>query len=165
MWNPVAFLFLILCFLGAESVWASGRAVDYVLVKKAEGKMYLLSDDEVVREYQIALGANPEGHKQQEGDQRTPEGTYALDYKKADSSFYRAIHISYPNAADRARAREAKVNPGGQIMIHGQKNGYARFAPLTQMSNWTDGCIAVTNSEMKEIWQMVEVGTPIEIMP
>jgi murein L,D-transpeptidase YafK len=165
MWNSVTFLFLILCLLGSKPSWASGSAVDYVLVKKAEGKMYLLSDQKVLREYQVALGANPKGHKQQEGDQRTPEGKYALDFKKADSSFYRAIHISYPNTADRARARAAKVDPGGQIMIHGQKNGYGKYAQITQLFNWTDGCIAVTNQEMKEIWQMVEAGTPIEIVP
>ena len=127
--------------------------------------MFLLSEQQVVREYKIALGANPQGHKQQEGDKRTPEGKYTLDFKKADSNFFRAIRISYPNAADRARARAAKVDPGGQIMIHGQKNGYSRFAQLTQLYNWTDGCIAVTNLEMEEIWRMVQVGTSIEILP
>ena len=165
MSTPVAFLLLTTCLLFARPVWASGRTVDYVLVKKSEGKMFLLSDQEVVREYKIALGANPKGHKQQEGDKKTPEGKYTLDFKKADSAFFRAIRISYPNAADRARARAAKVSPGGQIMIHGQKNGYGRFAKITQLYNWTDGCIAVTNPEMQEIWRMVKVGTPIEIMP
>lgn len=158
----------ILLGLILPTVWpalASEGMVDYVLVKKSEGKMYLLADKQVLREYRIALGANPKGHKQREGDERTPEGAYILDFKKADSNFFKAIHISYPDAADRARARAAKVDPGGQIMIHGQKNGYGRFAHVTQRFNWTDGCIAVTNAEMKEIWQMVEVGTPIVIRP
>lgn len=142
-----------------------GEKVDYVLVEKSVGKLYLLSDEEVVREYDVALGGNPIGHKQREGDQRTPEGKYTLDYKKADSAFFMAIHISYPNAADRARANAAKVDPGGQIMIHGQKNGYEKYTRVNQLFNWTDGCIAVTNPEMVEIWRMVEVGTPIEIVP
>ena len=154
---------LVLPFSGPA--FASEGMIDYVLVKKSEGKMYLLADKQVLREYRIALGANPKGHKQREGDERTPEGAYILDFKKADSNFFKAIHISYPNAADRARARAAKVDPGGQIMIHGQKNGYGRFAPITQSFNWTDGCIAVSNAEMKEIWRLVEVGTPIVIRP
>ncbi len=149
----------------AGSAWAAGGGIDYVLVRKSEGKMYLLADKQVLREYRIALGANPKGHKQREGDERTPEGAYILDFKNADSNFFKAIHISYPNAADRARARAAKVDPGGQIMIHGQKNGYGRFARITQRVNWTDGCIAVTNAEMEEIWRLVEVGTPIVIRP
>ncbi|MEZ4484471.1 MAG: L,D-transpeptidase family protein [Syntrophotaleaceae bacterium] len=154
-------IFLSLVLPVAGSAWG----IDYVLVRKSEGKMFLLADKQVLREYNIALGANPKGHKQREGDERTPEGAYILDYKKSDSGFYKAIHIDYPNAADRARARAAKVDPGGQIMIHGQKNGYGRFARVTQRFNWTDGCIAVTNAEMDELWRLVEVGTPIVIRP
>lgn len=137
--------------------------VDSVLVKKSERMMYLLQNGKVVRQYKIALGANPEGHKEQEGDERTPEGTYLLDYKKEDSSFYKAIHISYPNRNDIENAKKKGVNPGGQIMIHGQKNGYGILAWLTQKFDWTGGCIAVTNKEMDEIWSLVEVGLPITI--
>jgi murein L,D-transpeptidase YafK len=132
---------------------------DLVLVKKSERKMYLIKNDKPFREYKVAFGANPEGHKQQEGDERTPEGRYILDYKKSASSFYKAIHISYPNEQDKKRAKEKGVNPGGLIMIHGQKNGF------TQSFNWTDGCIAVKNIEMDEIWTSVNVGTPIIIKP
>jgi murein L,D-transpeptidase YafK len=138
---------------------------ELVLVKKSERKMYLIKNDKPFREYKVAFGANPEGHKQQEGDQRTPEGRYILDYKKSDSAFYKAIHISYPNEQDKKRAKEKGVNPGGLIMIHGQKNGLGWLDFITQSFNWTDGCIAVKNIEMDEIWTSVNVGTPIIIKP
>ncbi|MFW5936693.1 MAG: L,D-transpeptidase family protein, partial [Desulfosalsimonas sp.] len=114
----------------------------------------------------VALGGNPRGHKQQEGDGRTPEGLYVLDYKNPNSEFYKSIHISYPNADDRKTARELGVSPGGAIMIHGQKNGADRLSTeIIQLFNWTDGCIAVTNSAMDEIWQAVDINTPIRIKP
>lgn len=119
----------------------------------------------VVKEYAVVFGANPVGHKQQEGDERTPEGVYVLDYKKSDSAFYKAIHISYPNETDQLRAKNLGVDPGGFIMIHGQRNGLSWLSGLTQMFNWTDGCIAVTNAEMDEIWQLVDKGTAVEIKP
>ncbi len=96
--------------------------IDLVEVDKPDKKMYLMNEDAVVKEYQISLGANPRGNKQKEGDGRTPEGEYILDYKKEDSSFYRAIHISHPNENDKARAKELGVSPGGFIMVHGQRN-------------------------------------------
>ncbi len=136
-----------------------------VRVVKSESKLYLIKSGKIIKEYHVAFGANPKGHKQQEGDERTPEGKYILDYKKSDSSFYKSIHISYPNEQDKIRAKEAGVDPGGLIMIHGQKNGLGFLGFITQRLNWTDGCIAVTNSEMDEIWQAVDVGTPIEIKP
>jgi murein L,D-transpeptidase YafK len=139
------------------------ETADGVLVDKSEERLYLLKDGAVIAEYAVAFGANPEGHKQQEGDERTPEGHYTLDFKKADSAFYKAIHISYPNDADKQSAAERGVDPGGAIMIHGQRNWLGWLSFITQRFNWTDGCIAVTNSEMDEIWQMVSVPTPIEI--
>ncbi|MBP9679512.1 MAG: L,D-transpeptidase family protein, partial [Aeromonas sp.] len=113
--------------------------------------------------YWVALGPAPKGHKLQEGDQRTPEGRYTLDYKKSNPGFYKAIHINYPNLDDIKRANELGVRPGGMIMIHGQLNrmGDRRVQP----SNWTNGCIAVLNHEMDEIWNAVEPGTPIIIEP
>ena len=138
---------------------------DLVLVEKHAKKMYLIKNGKPFREYKVAFGANPKGHKQQEGDERTPEGKYILDYKKSDSAFYKAIHISYPNEQDKKRAKEKGVNPGGLIMIHGQKNGYGWLGFITQSFNWTDGCIAVKNIEMDEIWISVNVGTPIIIKP
>lgn len=124
-----------------------------------------MKNGQVLKSYHVVFGANPHGHKEQEGDQRTPEGRYTLDYKKSDSAYYKAIRISYPNREDTASARKRGVSPGGQIMIHGQKNGRSWLAPFAQLFNWTDGCIAVTDAEMEEIWQAVKVGTPIEILP
>jgi murein L,D-transpeptidase YafK len=138
---------------------------DMVLVIKSESRLYLKKNGQVFNRCHVAFGANPEGHKQQQGDERTPEGRYFLDYKKSDSAFYKSIHISYPNEADKKRATETGVNPGGFIMIHGQKNGLGWLSWITQRFNWTDGCIAVTNSAMDDIWDAVTVGTPIVIKP
>ena len=127
--------------------------------------MFLISNGESFKEYNVVFGNNPKGHKQQEGDEKTPEGKYILDYKKEDSSFYKAIHISYPNEQDKNKAKQLGVSPGGLIMIHGQKNGFSWLAPLAQKFNWTNGCIAVTNKEMDEILKLVKMGTSIEIQP
>ncbi len=156
-------VFLGLLFLPAI-VFAFPR-IDLVRVKKSEAKLYLMKSGKIVRVYHVVLGAHPKGHKQKKGDERTPEGWYVLDYKNAHSAFYKSIHISYPNRADRERARKAHVNPGGAIMIHGQKNGWGWASFIAQHFNWTDGCIAVTNKDMDEIWNAVKVGTPIEIKP
>lgn len=138
--------------------------IDKVSVDKSSRSMELLSQGEVVRSYRIALGDNPQGHKREEGDERTPEGTYSLDYKNENSIAHRSIHISYPNAADKADAASRGVSPGGDIMIHGQMNGFGSLAKVMQQRNWTNGCIAVTNKEMDEIMSVVELGTPIEIV-
>lgn len=138
-------------------------AVDLVRVDKSERRMYLIDDEDVIREYRVALGANPKGHKREEGDQRTPEGIYVLDYVKNDSSFYKAMHISYPNLQDTEAAAQRGVSPGGFIMVHGQGKVTGRWAKLAQMLDWTDGCIALSNSEMDEFLTLVEVGTPIHI--
>ena len=156
-------IFLALLLLPTVSIAA--EKADRVLVIKSESKLVLKRNDQVIGEFHVALGGNPLGHKQQQGDERTPEGSYTLDFKKKDSAYYRAIRISYPNESDRARARQKGVHPGGSIMIHGQKNGYGHLARIIQRTNWTDGCIAVTNEEMDRIWQAVDVGTPIEIKP
>lgn len=139
--------------------------VDLVHVDKSEARLYLIREGRVVAEFPVAFGGDPIGHKRQEGDERTPEGRYELDYKKRDSAFFRAIHISYPNADDVRRAEERGVSPGGAIMIHGQRNGFGWLAFVTQWFNWTDGCIALTNSDMQHVWDAVEVGTPITIEP
>ncbi len=106
--------------------------------------MYLLDRGKVIKEYHVAFGENPKGHKQQEGDKKTPEGTYTLDYKKEDSSFYRAMHISYPNRSDLANAASKGVSAGGFIMVHGQRNKVSRLSSIIQQYNWTNGCIALT---------------------
>ncbi|MBN1142729.1 MAG: L,D-transpeptidase family protein [Deltaproteobacteria bacterium] len=164
MQNALICLFLLV-FLLAGSLLAAGPEIDSVLVKKSARKMFLLSQGQTIKEYQVAFGAKPKGHKLREGDERTPEGRYRLDYKKENSTFFRAIHISYPNEEDKSRAKAAKENPGGQIMIHGQPNSLGWLSWITQWFNWTDGCIAVSNSDMAEIWELVKAGTPIEIQP
>lgn len=138
---------------------------DRVRVLKGERKLQILAGDKVLHEFGIALGGRPLGHKQQEGDQRTPEGPYTLDYRKADSAYYKALHISYPEARDVERSKAAGVSPGGLIMIHGQRNGFGWLAPLTQRFDWTDGCIGLRNEDMDVVWQTVVNGTPIELRP
>ncbi len=156
----VAFLILVPIRLEADVA-----RVNLVRIVKSEARLYLVNADDVAAVFPVAFGANPEGHKQEEGDERTPEGRYVLDYKKADSTYYRAIHISYPNEEDRRRAKARGVSPGGQIMIHGQRNGLGWLAPITQLFNWTDGCVALSNSDMDRIWNAVEVGTTVVIEP
>ena len=156
-------LIIILLALFSSSVFSSQKA-DSVLVDKSEKKLYLIANGRPFKSYHVVFGANPAGHKQQEGDERTPEGKYLLDYKKDDSAFYKAIHISYPNQNDIENAKKRGVNPGGFIMIHGQRNGLSWLSFASKFFNWTNGCIAVTNSEMDEIWLAVDAGTPIEIV-
>ena len=138
--------------------------IDRVFVDKSDRVLKLMSDGKVIRSYRIALGDSPSGHKQQEGDQRTPVGVYTLDYKNENSIAHRSIHISYPNTADKAYAKKLGVSAGGNIMIHGQMNGFGYLALFNQRRDWTDGCIAVTNDEMDEIMAAVTLGTPIKIV-
>jgi murein L,D-transpeptidase YafK len=139
---------------------------DFIRVIKSERLMTLERDGEVIASYKVALGRNPDGHKQQEGDMRTPEGRYIIDWRNPQSKYHLSLHVSYPNKADRERAQEAGVSPGGDIMIHGQPNGYGLPASaILRQVDWTHGCIAVTSAEMDEIWKAVPDGTPIEIVP
>lgn len=162
----VRFRLLALAMLFASVLGAAAaERIDLVKVDKAERRMELISSGRVVRTYSVALGGDPIGHKRQEGDERTPEGRYVLDWRNGGSAFHKSIHVSYPDAEDRASAARRGVDPGGMIMIHGQPNGFWWAAWLTQWFDWTDGCIAVTDGEMDEIWEMVGNGTPIEIRP
>ncbi|UTW44286.1 L,D-transpeptidase family protein [bacterium SCSIO 12696] len=156
-------LLLLLCSttLFAEQL----PLADSVLVDKSERKMWLIHNGERYREYEISLGDSPEGHKQQEGDERTPEGNYLLDYRNPKSRYHLSIHISYPNADDEAKAKTKGVSPGGDIFIHGTPNGMDWAAKYYSGIDWTDGCIAVSNKEIEEIWALVKNGTPIEIRP
>lgn len=141
------------------------NSIDLVIVYKSDRLLQLKSKGRVVRSYDIALGAQPEGHKMSEGDNRTPEGVYTLDWRNASSRFYRSIHISYPREDDRAAANRRGLSPGGLIMIHGMPNG-RRADDMNHPSNdWTNGCLAVTNDEIDEIWSLVEDGTTIIIFP
>jgi murein L,D-transpeptidase YafK len=151
--------------LSATVSAASAEKADRVVVKKSESRLYLERGGKPFASFRATFGAEPKGHKQQEGDERTPEGRYVLDSKNANSAYYKAIHISYPNAQDIAAAKAQGVEPGGLIMIHGQRNGFGWLASVAQWFNWTDGCVAVSNKEMDTIWKAVDVGTPIEIFP
>lgn len=131
---------------------------------KRERLLLLLRGDEILASYAVALGQSP-GRKERRGDRRTPEGRYVLDWRTADSPYYRAIHISYPNADDRRRARATGVDPGRGIMIHGLPDGLAEIGPDHAKGDWTRGCVAVTNEELDQIWVRVPNGTPIEIAP
>lgn len=139
--------------------------VDRVLVEKAKRRLTLYDGATAVRSYPISLGGNPLGHKRQEGDRRTPEGLYALDWRNPNSKFHLSLHVSYPDAADRVSAARRGVKPGGDIMVHGLPNGLGAFAGQMLKRDWTDGCIAVNNEAIEEIWLNVKDGTPIEIRP
>ncbi|MDN3652236.1 L,D-transpeptidase family protein [Thalassotalea ponticola] len=156
-------VFILSSLIATAQANTTYHRVDLVKVDKSARVMYLMAGEDVVKQYHIALGASPKGHKVKEGDSKTPEGEYILDYKKEDSQFYRAMHISYPNAKDKARARMLGVDPGGFIMVHGQRNGDRRDAKRRQRFNWTDGCIALTNEQMDEFMALVETGTRIHI--
>ena len=138
---------------------------DKVLIEKKARRLTLLTKGEVIKTYQIALGGNPVGPKERQGDNKTPEGTYIIDSRNGNSGFHLSLHISYPNEQDKIRARELGVSPGGDIMIHGIKNGFSQVGASHAGVDWTEGCIAVTNQEMEEIYQFVPNGAIVEITP
>lgn len=144
---------------------AQQNSIDEVLVIKSKARLYLKSAGQVVKSFPVVFGKSPIGHKKQLGDNKTPEGLYTLDYKNINSDFYKSIHISYPNEQDRRIAKQSGIDPGGNIMIHGQKNGYGWPEIISQNVNWTKGCIALSNSDMDKIWNAVQIGTPIRILP
>lgn len=127
--------------------------------------MMLMHDGKAFRTYKVALGTQPVGAKTQQGDHKTPEGIYTIDSRNLHSQFYKGLHVSYPNADDVAQARKRKVSPGGAIMIHGLPNGMGWVGSAHRERDWTDGCIAVTDDEIDEIWKLVPNGTPVEIRP
>lgn len=144
---------------GAEA----GESADRIVVLKSERKLMLVRAGSVLAAFPIALGACPVGPKREQGDTRTPEGFYRIDGINPHSRFHRALHISYPNEEDVRRARAAGVSPGGNIEIHGMPNRYGDFDPVAFFKDWTDGCIAVGNRAIEQIWASVSVGTPVEI--
>jgi murein L,D-transpeptidase YafK len=138
---------------------------DKIVILKSAHSMTLLNGGKVLKTYKVALGSVPVGPKRVEGDHKTPEGDYLIDAKNAHSQFHLSLHISYPSAADQQRARSLGARPGGAIMIHGLARPFAYLGPLHRQTDWTDGCIAVTNAEIEEIWKLVPVGTRVEIRP
>lgn len=139
--------------------------IDRILVEKKARRLMLISKGEVLKTYRVALGGNPDGPKEREGDKKTPEGTYVIDSRNRESFFHRSLHISYPNEKDRQRASEMGVSPGGNIMIHGIKKGYSWVGDAHTEVDWTEGCIAVTDEEIEEIVRVTPNGTVVEIRP
>jgi murein L,D-transpeptidase YafK len=138
---------------------------DKILVQKSERRLYLLRRGEVLKSFKVALGLRPQGHKEHEGDYKTPEGQYKLIRRNPRSDFFLSMEISYPNANDVARAHRQGQRPGGAIMLHGWPNTPRKTPDYYNSADWTDGCIAVSNSDMVEIWLMTPLETPIEIRP
>ena len=150
----------------ADSAIKTGFSLaDYVLVDKSDRKLHLLHEGQLLRSFDISLGLNPTGAKRMEGDFRTPEGLYYLEAKNPNSDFFLSIKISYPSEQDRKQARRVGVHPGGQIMIHGHPNEPKFPVSHYRDRDWTDGCIAVSNSDIVDIWLMTAQDTPIEIRP
>ena len=151
--------------LEAKAFALRTEPADRVLIEKQARRMTLFSKGEVIKTYKVALGGNPVGPKEREGDNKTPEGIYHIDARNGSSAYHLSLHISYPNEKDLLKARELGVSPGGDIMIHGIKNGFAPVGTAHTQRDWTEGCIAVTNQEMEEIYRLVPHGTIVEIMP
>lgn len=157
-------LSLLSCLFLSSTAWATFPKADKVIVIKSKRILFLLREGEILRTYRIALGKNPEGRKLMAGDKKTPEGRYTL-FKNPNSRFHLSLRISYPNESDMENAKRLGVSPGGGIMIHGLPDQLSEFGKFHRYYDWTDGCIAVTNQEIEEIYEMVEDGTPIEIKP
>ena len=159
-----AIIFLALFLTGGLQA-GEFPVADLVVVEKGERKLHLIKEGKPFRTFDIALGIRPVGDKQHEGDFRTPEGRYLLDTRNPHSEFFLSIHVSYPNRQDSREARAQGLNPGGAIMIHGQPNTPTQSETYYRTQNWTNGCIAVSNSDMIDIWLMTGDNTPIEIRP
>ena len=155
----------LLLFLALVTAASAQSRIDHLVVLKRQHKLLLMSGDQVVKSYDVALGSGGMAPKRRQGDHRTPEGLYKVDYRNPASRFHLALHISYPQKTDMLRARQLGVDPGGDIMIHGLGPGFSWAGELHRHYDWTDGCIAVTDEEMDEIWQAVADGTPVEIRP
>ena len=138
---------------------------DQIVVDKSDHTLTLYRHGQAMKTYTVSFGREPVGKKEREGDDRTPEGRYVIDSRNMHSKYHIALHVSYPNAEDVRRARAAGTSPGGAIMIHGLRDGFAWLGRLHRVVNWTHGCIAVTDDEIEEIARAVPNGTPITIRP
>jgi murein L,D-transpeptidase YafK len=151
--------------VGAHTGLVRAAQADSIVVEKSEHRLTLFAGGEAVGRYVVALGKIPVGAKTEQGDLRTPEGLYHIDARNPNSRFHRALHISYPNDVDRARAAARGLEPGGDVMIHGLPNGQGQVGAAHRTYDWTNGCVAVTDQEIEEIWGAVPVGTPVRIKP
>ena len=158
------YFFIIFLFLFSFSLYAQ-NSIDMIIIKKSQRVLYAVKDDKVIKKYDIAIGKNPIGHKLKEGDKKTPEGYYFIDGKNAKSKFFLSLHTSYPNFHDKRVAEKNNLNPGSHIAIHGLPSISVSSQYLYNSSDWTDGCIALNNKDMEELWNMSEEGTQILIKP
>ncbi len=158
-------LALVAVLLGSVVTSSEQIRADAVVINKARRELVLMRAGKVMLTYRVALGRNPVGRKTRQGDGRTPEGAYVISGRNERSAFHRSLRISYPSAEDRTRARKLGVNPGGDIMIHGLPNGQGYMGRAHRLTDWTEGCSAVTNEEIEEIWKLVPNGTAIQINP
>jgi murein L,D-transpeptidase YafK len=155
-------------YLYAHHVWnplPDGTTIDRIVVEKSARKLSVFTNGERLKSYRIALGRNPVGAKEQEGDNKTPEGIYKVDSRNPQSDFHLGLHISYPSGADQARAAERGINAGFDIMIHGIQNGRGWIGAFHRLHDWTAGCVAVTDEEIEELWRVTADGTTVEIRP
>ena len=156
---------VLLALPAAAAPLAHGVAADRLVIDKSERTLTVFWHGVPLKVYRVALGGDPVGAKQRQGDERTPEGSYVVAQRHDDSEFHRALHLSYPNAEDRARARAERVNPGGNIEIHGLRDGFHWVGSAHTLFDWTNGCIAVTDLEIEELFRAAPNGTPVEIRP
>jgi len=156
---------LLLLFVVITAFGSMQTKVDRIVVLKKEHKLILLSGDQILKTYSVALGSGGLAPKRRQGDDRTPEGLYKIDYRNPASRFHLALHISYPDETDRELARKRGVSPGGDIMIHGLGSEFRSLGTKQYLYDWTAGCIAVTDSEIEEIWRLVPDQTPVDIRP
>jgi murein L,D-transpeptidase YafK len=159
-------IYAVLLLMALSAVAASIQPqVDRIVVLKKKHQMLLFDGERIVKTYSVALGYGGLKPKRREGDHRTPEGIYQVDWRNPASRFHLALHVSYPDESDKARARRRHVRPGGDIMIHGLGSEFSDLGAKHNLEDWTDGCIAVTDAEMDEIWKLVPDRTPVEIRP
>jgi murein L,D-transpeptidase YafK len=161
IFNSLAALLIMVSFAGS----ASAQKADLIVIHKEQRIMKLLSGGDTVRQYRIALGFSPKGHKRREGDGRTPEGAYRIDWRNERSNFHLSLHIDYPQSDDSSAAAAVSADPGRDIMIHGLPNGFTADQVGHPRTDWTSGCIAVTNAEIEEIWHLIDDGTVVLILP
>lgn len=163
-----ASIFAFVFLSGPAESWLaakSGAKVDRIVIEKRNRTLSLMDGTKIVKTYKVALGGQPVGAKDRQGDHKTPEGIYSVDAKNPNSQFYKALHISYPNKTDREHARKLGVSPGGDVEIHGLGAKWGWIGAKHRQTDWTDGCIAVTNEEIDEIYPQIPVGTPVDIRP
>jgi len=166
MWHPSRKAASVALIASALSLQLQAQLhADHIVIHKKARTMELIRAGQVIKTYKIALGGEPVGPKARQGDHRTPEGVYVIDNRNERSQFHRSLHISYPNTDDREHARKLGVSTGGDVYIHGLPNGYGFVGAAHRARDWTDGCIAVTDQAIEEIWRLVDNGTPVEIRP